>query len=196
MRLLCSPSEVKDLDLNSASAALHAAVKSIPEGKISGTAKAAKLDVTQLARLRRGESLNIQIETLKRLAIAMGKTSDELIGLSPADFVVPADAHISTKDAAKVRKKLSRVAEQIAELVAALPRQVPAFLAVSQCESRVDRPQNAYLGRGAFSDFHALRSSSPFRIVFPRVAFANARATFGISHHATPESGPRAAVIR
>lgn len=113
----------KAIEQNSASAALLAALKAIPQGEISGTARRSGIHITQLARLRRGESLNIQIETLKRLAIAMGKTSDELIGLSPADFVVPADAHISTKDAAKVRKKLSRVAEQIAELVAALPRE-------------------------------------------------------------------------
>lgn len=161
----------KAIEQNSASAALLAALKAIPQGEISGTARRSGIHITQLARLRRGESLNIQIETLKRLAIAMGKTSDELIGLAVGSTLTRQGGFLGAT-------------------------QVPAFLAVSRRESRVDRPQNAYLGRGAFSDFHALRSSSPLRIVFPRVAFANARATFGISHHATPESGPRAAVIR
>lgn len=50
--------------------ALFAAVRAIPEGQVTATARRAGIKDTQLSRLRQGKKLNIQIETLAKLARA------------------------------------------------------------------------------------------------------------------------------
>ena len=115
-------SALKEIENGSASAALFAALKAIPEGQVGATSRKAGIAHSAMARLRRGESLNIQIETLKRLALAMGKSADELIGLVPSDFThIPEDANVTPAQAAKMRKNLERVSDVVASLLKALP---------------------------------------------------------------------------
>lgn len=59
--------------------ALHKAVSEIQD--VSETARRADMALTALLRLRRGEALDIRISTLARLAQAMGRSADELLGL-------------------------------------------------------------------------------------------------------------------
>lgn len=100
---------------------------SISEGSISKTADSAGIKRSVLARLRRGDQLNVTIKTLVKLARAMGKTTDEMLGLSPpSGFArVPTDVGaapgLSSRDLVKLRKRLSRIGEAAAEVQAMLP---------------------------------------------------------------------------
>lgn len=106
----------------SPTAALHAAVAAIPDGEVSETARAAGLALTQLLRLRRGENLDIKISTLARLAQAMGKTADELLGLQEPPQNAAAEAALKkmAQMVADRRKRLERerleVEKQLARL--------------------------------------------------------------------------------
>ena len=90
---------------------------------MTATALRAKIKVTQLSRLRRGERLNIQIETLAKLARAMGKSADELIGLSKPDprAAIEAVVRVSEADEERLRRKFAKISAELAAL-ASTPR--------------------------------------------------------------------------
>lgn len=111
----------------SPTASLHAAVAAIPDGEVSETARAAGLALTQLLRLRRGENLDIKISTLVRLAQAMGKSADELLGLESPPPNAGAEAALRRVDQMmedrrkQLEKEQAEVARQL-ERLAALKR--------------------------------------------------------------------------
>lgn len=105
-----------------ATEALYAAVRAVPEGQVTATAKRAGIKDTQFSRLRQGKNLNIGITTLAKLARAMGKSADELIGLTKPDpGAITGSVHVSGDAAAKVRKKLARIAADVNALVGSMP---------------------------------------------------------------------------
>src|SRR5262245_30441430 len=55
-------------------------LRKIPEGDIGEIARRADMDRRQLQRLRAGERTNIHLDTLGRLAEALGISAAELIG--------------------------------------------------------------------------------------------------------------------
>lgn len=112
--------------------AFHDALLSISEGSISKTADEAGIERSVLRRLRKGSQLNVTIKTLVKLARAMGKTTDEMLGLSPpSGFArIPTDVGaapgLSSRDLAKLRRRLSKIGEAAAEVQAMLPDDDPA----------------------------------------------------------------------
>lgn len=103
--------------------ALHAAVSAIPDGDVSETARRADLALTQILRLRRGENLDIKISTLARLAQAMGRSTDELLGLRAPSPNTVAEAAVRRMDQMmeqreqQIRKEIEAAAKQLERLV-------------------------------------------------------------------------------
>lgn len=64
----------------------------IPEGRVSSTARKAGMNHGALFALLRGEKLNIRIGTLARLAVALGKTPNELLEWQRVQTTQQADA--------------------------------------------------------------------------------------------------------
>lgn len=64
------------------------------------------MEITALARLRRGEKMNVRAETLARLAQAMGRSCDELLGLTPPDPLGPKCAEL--EEAVRQRDEIIR----------------------------------------------------------------------------------------
>lgn len=96
--------------------ALVARLKAIPDGKIAAAARAAGMDTTSLLRLRRGVSTNVRLETLGRLAAALGEPIGALLGEpqplrpTPAQPTKGEDWHVLPKVA------LAAAGEPIADL--------------------------------------------------------------------------------
>lgn len=105
----------------SPTSALHAAVLAIPDGQVSETAREAGLALTALLRLRRGEALNIRIATLARLAKAMGRSTDELLGLREPPPNARAEAALR-QVAALMAEKRRRLEKERAEVEKQLKR--------------------------------------------------------------------------
>jgi DNA-binding Xre family transcriptional regulator len=61
--------------------ALHKRLRAIPDGQVRATAREAGISLSQMARLRSGEGLNITLKTLTGLADALGETPHSLLGL-------------------------------------------------------------------------------------------------------------------
>lgn len=118
------PNTLTNQERISPTEALLRAVRDIPEGQVTATAARAGIKVTQLSRLRRGEQLNIQIETLAKLAYGMRKSADELIGLAQPDprEAIEAVVRVSADAEKKLRKKFARIAAEMA-LLASNPRE-------------------------------------------------------------------------
>lgn len=108
--------------------ALHAALSSISDGSVSKAARDAGMSATALARLRRGEQLNIRVTTLVKLSQALGKTTDELLGLAPpSGFAkIPtsgAAPGLTSRDEARLRSQLAKIAAVASRAQSLLPRQ-------------------------------------------------------------------------
>jgi len=110
------------MEKKSPTEALRAALLSIPDGQVTETANAAGLALSQLLRMRRGENLDIKISTLTRLAQAMGRTTDELLGLrepSPntvAEAALRKVAELMEERRKRLEREKERVEKQLAQL--------------------------------------------------------------------------------
>ena len=102
--------------------ALRAALRAIPDGQMTATSNRAGISLTQLLRLRRGERLDVRISTLARLARAMGKSADELLGLEKPDPVraIAERDRLSDEAAARVRRKVEKIVADSTALIASL----------------------------------------------------------------------------
>lgn len=107
--------------------ALQNTLLSISEGSISQAARDAGISLTALSRLRAGKQLNVRVLTLVKLARALGKSTDEVLGLKPpTGFAkIPTDVGsspgLSSRDVAKLRRRIERFGALAAESLALLP---------------------------------------------------------------------------
>lgn len=102
--------------------ALHKAVQDIKD--VSATARRAEMALPALLRLRRGEALDIRISTLARLAEAMGKSTDEILGLEPPDPAAISAEKLKREEEADAafQSDLLRGLEQIRARIAKGPK--------------------------------------------------------------------------
>ena len=101
-------------------------LRSIPDGQVSETARRADMPLTQLLRLRRGESPDVKLSTLSRLARGLGIPPTELLAdLEAGETYEHVDRPgLPPKTARAVRalvKKTRELADVAERVVAELP---------------------------------------------------------------------------
>lgn len=88
---------------------LHEIVAAIPAGEVSSTARRCGLNVRYLMKMR-GEVVNVGIDTFAKLCAGMGRSADDLLGLSPPDPSRASESALraAEADAARAHKRIER----------------------------------------------------------------------------------------
>lgn len=103
---------------------LVARLKAIPDGKISETARRAGMAPEALLRIRRGESTDVKLSTLERIAHGLGESPIVLLGgadRGPAPTAPPQAAAIDPKVVRRVIRKLRGAFDEVEKLALTLP---------------------------------------------------------------------------
>lgn len=101
--------------------AFHEAVLRIEDGTLTKIAEKAGLTLHDILRYRR-KPTDVRISNLARLADALGKSADELLGLKPPTATdVGSSPGLTSRDVARLRKRLAKMGAFAAEAQAMLP---------------------------------------------------------------------------
>ena len=101
-------------------------LRRIPAGEIAATARRAEMDPRHLQRLRSGESLQVWLSTLERLAQGLGESIGAMLGEGPSELRIrPEPVRPELPALRRLLRQIEAMAEDARAVSALLPVEQP-----------------------------------------------------------------------